>query len=343
MSNPFYTYNSPVVAGTTIRADKYNSDLQALETAFDLTDQKFNRSVLLPSTFTGNPEIPEVSVSDSFLYINMQGDIDLYPLVSLNVKFDMVEAMYGQIDIWQTEVSNNLAETITQKSIAEGFANASEASADLSQAQVSLAEGYADDAANRVTEAEGFKDLAKEYADKPQNINVSGTSDYSALHYSLIAKFWADSAEATVNGDLSSYVLKTTKVAGKPLQGDIVLDADDVGALSRQTGYYSGLTGDVTLDYDSVGSDAVIQLRQTAGGRLVIDTESFSEGCVLTIISNEPTSELKVRLTATSGGSAYLPDGELVPEGTDITLTVSGTLRFLKYSGASNFWAVSKG
>jgi hypothetical protein len=87
MANKFFTFDNPVLAGATVRSDKYNTDFQAVETAFDRIGQVDTNAIILPSTFNGNNVIPPMTVEDKLVYIDKNGDLTLYdarelPLVS---------------------------------------------------------------------------------------------------------------------------------------------------------------------------------------------------------------------------------------------------------------------
>jgi hypothetical protein len=185
MTNKFYNYVSPVVAGSTIRSDKYNSDKQGIDAAFESVEQDLLKRITLPATFTGNPVIPDVTVSDSFMYINPAGDLDLYSGVTLRAQFDDMTVKYDQVNVWQSQVTTSAGEAA--------------ASAASSAAQVTLATDQVSLAANEVALAITARDLAQEFASKNENSTVTGTSEFSAKHWAKKAEGFADEALATTD------------------------------------------------------------------------------------------------------------------------------------------------
>ena len=188
MSNPYFNFSDPAVAGTTIRASKYNADQQALETAFDEVDDKLNQAVFLPSTFSGNPVIPEQTVENTFIYIDTSGNIALYPIQTFLDAFALVEAQYNQIESWRLQIAEDVIEAQNSAELSAKFATEGE---DIlvtgteysarhwalkSMAQVPLV----------IAAGQEKVDLARDYATQSKNVQVEAGL-YSAKHYSLVA------------------------------------------------------------------------------------------------------------------------------------------------------------
>ena len=335
MSNPFYDYNEPVVSGTTIRSDKYNTDHNSLVTSFDKVHAQFGRTVSLPSVFTGNNQIPEQTVTETLLYINASGDIDLYSIAAFNQKVATVNTQHSQIQAWQFEVADNVGlsndalakanlwaeaaednQVETGKYSAKHWAMKSEDHAQTAQSQVTLAQGHADDASTFASEAESDKDLAREYALKAENVPVSGTADeFSALHYSLRAKFWADNAAATVGNDLSDYVPKVTTVNGKPLSSNITLTLSDIGAAAAVHGHsiadVTGLQAALDTKLESADVSGKLDATSNAVSASVLET-ARSIGVTLvgdvtgTANANfDGSSNIDIEVTATVGDNSH--------------------------------------
>lgn len=126
MTNPYFERPSSVAAGTTIRSDKYNSDLDAHESAFNALHDKLQHAVFLPETFGGNPNIPEQTVNDTFIYIDTSGNIALYPIATILEQFELVGQRYNQIDSWQQQVAGNALSAQESASLSQSFANEDE-------------------------------------------------------------------------------------------------------------------------------------------------------------------------------------------------------------------------
>lgn len=123
MANPYFTRPASVVPGTTVRADKYNSDLDVSESAFNALHEKLEQALFLPSTFSGNPVIPEQTVENTFIYIDASGNIALYPIQTFLDAFAVVEAQYNQISAWQVQVADNAVQAQDSALLSQKFAN----------------------------------------------------------------------------------------------------------------------------------------------------------------------------------------------------------------------------
>lgn len=81
MSNlPYWQDDAPFVGRTSIRATPMNAKLGGISANLQQITAKINGFVIkLPSTFVGNTEIPNKSYTDTLLYINTDGNVDLIP------------------------------------------------------------------------------------------------------------------------------------------------------------------------------------------------------------------------------------------------------------------------
>jgi len=108
--------------------------------------------------------------------------------------------------------------------------------------------------------------------------------------------------------------------------------------ITRQTAYYSGLSTDVNVGYRPFGNDALIQLWSVNGGRLkIVDDGFWEKGDCITIVNNNPSGNLLIR---NPDGLIYLPDGSSVAAGVDMTMSVAGTVRLVRYGNGAN-WMLS--
>jgi hypothetical protein len=148
MTNKFYNYLSPVVAGSTIRSDKYNSDNTGIVSAFESVELDLTKRVTLPATFTGNQVIPEVTVKDTFFYIDENGDVTLYPAATFQFQFTDINTKYGQINIWQSQVEASTASASSSASSSGESASESASSANISTSAKDASVVAANSAAN---------------------------------------------------------------------------------------------------------------------------------------------------------------------------------------------------
>jgi len=231
MPNNFYNFIAPVVAGSTIRSDKYNTDHQAIDSGFEATELELGKRLRLPDTFTGNAVIPEVNAADSFLYIDGNQNITLYSAALFQSQFNEVSTKYNQINTWQGEVSTNTS------AVASNLATtAANVTTTTTQA------GLAVDA----------RDLAQEWASNASNVVVTGTSAYSAMHWAIKAQEYANQTLATVSGD---FVPSWRTVNSKPLSADIVLQAADVFAVpTTRTINGKALSADVIINVADIST-----------------------------------------------------------------------------------------
>ncbi|MCH7421306.1 hypothetical protein [Shewanella sp. MM_2022_3] len=80
----YWQDNSPFVTGTTIRAPAMNTKLGGISASLQQITAQINGFVVkLPPNFVGNTEIPLQSYTDTLLYINKQGNLDLLPAAQL--------------------------------------------------------------------------------------------------------------------------------------------------------------------------------------------------------------------------------------------------------------------
>lgn len=266
MANDFYTFTTPVVPGTTIRADKYNSDQQALESGFGLVEEKFLSSIQLPSTFTGNNVVPEQSTENTFIYINPTGDIALYPIQTFLDQFALVEQQYnltviarGDAEGFAQDASQQAGLALNHANLASTHKDDAQTYANTAQSWSTTASGFSDDAqawsvvsSGFADNASDFADLANEYANKPENTYVTGTLNYSAYHWAQKAQASADDAEAIVAGN---FVPLTRTINGKALDSNIILSPADISSVpTTRTINNKALSANISLTSADTGS-----------------------------------------------------------------------------------------
>lgn len=353
MANPYYSKPASVVPGTTIRADKYNSDLDVNESAFNALHQRLEQAVFLPSTFSGNPTIPEQTVENTFIYIDGSGDIALYPIQTFLDQFAQVTAQYNQINSWREQVANNALSAQGSASEARNFANADKnlnlGDGYFSSKHYSLvAKDWADSAVqsfnnaqDTAAQAANSVQEADELANYAHNQLIPGMGKYSAYHWALEAKSYADQAQAivggnfvpqtrTINGillddniiltpaDLNA-VPNSIQINGKPLTADITLTANDTGALPDTTTLATlggvplartvngkPLSSDISLDFNDVGALPSTTTINALGGVPVarqVNNKPLSADIVLTAsdVGALPNSHLASKIGTANG------------------------------------------
>lgn len=124
MSTPaiYYEFTSPVVAGTTVRSDKYNNDQLALQSAFELVAADTNKALKLPDGWTGASTLPAVTTNESLLWVDVDGTFNFYPMA-----------------VFLGNVNN----TQTWRNETEAFRNETETFRDQAAGSAAAAAGYA--------------------------------------------------------------------------------------------------------------------------------------------------------------------------------------------------------
>lgn len=80
----YWQDTSPFVNGTTIRATPMNTKMGGISANLQAITAQINGFVIkLPANFVGNTEIANQSYTDTLLYINKQGNMDLLPAAQL--------------------------------------------------------------------------------------------------------------------------------------------------------------------------------------------------------------------------------------------------------------------
>ncbi|MCU7962420.1 hypothetical protein L5M28_07485 [Shewanella sp. SW32] len=80
----YWQDTSPFVNGTTIRATPMNTKMGGISASLQAITAQINGFVVkLPPNFVGNTEIANQSYTDTLLYINKQGNMDLLPAAQL--------------------------------------------------------------------------------------------------------------------------------------------------------------------------------------------------------------------------------------------------------------------
>lgn len=214
MTNKFYNYASPVVAGSTIRSDKYNTDQQGIDGAFESIEVDLSNRITLPDTFTGSPILPEVTVADTFLYINGIGNITLYPGADLQAQFATVQTQHDQVNTWQGQVSTNTATATTQAGISTAKAGEAAASQTASSTSETNAATSATNSATSATNAAGSATAAAASATSSgTNATAAATSSDNAGTSATTATTQAIAASASATSAAASMATVATSAA----------------------------------------------------------------------------------------------------------------------------------
>ncbi len=96
MANPYYEFLSPVLAGTVVRSDKYNSDKQGVEAGFEGVNVKLNQKLELPDGYASF-KLPSIT-EDSLPLLGL-GGVSLFPA---SVIYEVRDAV-PQVQQWRDE------------------------------------------------------------------------------------------------------------------------------------------------------------------------------------------------------------------------------------------------
>lgn len=304
MANEFYNFTTPVVSGATIRADKYNSDQQSIETAFGDVSESLAKAIQLPSTFTGNSVMPEQTVNNTFIYVNANGDIALYPVATFVSQIADVASQHADVAGWHQDVELNSFNAAQSEENANTYAQS--------------ASGFADDAQGFAQQANDAKSLSQEYANSLEDVFVTGTSDYSAFHWSKKAEQYANDTLAVVEGD---FVPTSRTINGQALSANITLSAANVGAVpTARTVNGKALDADITLTTGDVGA---VPTTRTVNGKALSSDIALVASDVGVDTSKIPVSPLEA--IALASGVVDLSQGTVFSQTlvTDTTYTVT--------------------
>lgn len=364
MTNPYFERPASVAAGTTIRSDKYNSDLDTHESAFNALHDKLQHAVFLPETFSGNPNIPEQTVNDTFIYIDTSGNIALYPIATILEQFDEVNAKHAQIDSWQQQVASNAIDAQNFSSNALQYSSDASASATDAQNSANDASNFADNSAVSATLSDNFANYAHNQA-----VPTSG-GKYSAYHWAKEAEAYAQQTLDTVNGD---FVPSARTVNNKALSSNITLNAADVGALPDTTTINTlngvpktrtvngkALTGNITLtpsDIDALPDNTTIAdlggvpTSRTVNGKALTsnisltaaDVNALPSSTTLSTLGGVPTSRqvngkaLTGNISLTANDVGALSNTEKATK----TQRVSGSFTATRLAGITEYTTVA--
>lgn len=82
-----WEFTNPLEPGTTARADQVNNKFEGIHASFDEIAQYLNTKMFnLPATFAGNPYLPEKALTNTILWFNLSGDIDVYAMTAFEQK-----------------------------------------------------------------------------------------------------------------------------------------------------------------------------------------------------------------------------------------------------------------
>jgi len=223
MSNRFYTPQTDVNPGDTIKSAHTNDLDSAVDAAFDLIENEFDTSV----------DSVKVQANNSRLYATEAEDVDISSSLVPAVSGPVYSSLHHQA---KAEAAKNAAETA--KNAAETAQGLSEDARDAAQGYAGTAQSHANDSQLRAWEAEAEKKTADSYANEPEDTFVkrytsngdgtftaTDTTEYSALH-------WKNKAAALENvtvhtqgsgqaNELLTY-LKTLDGTGSGLDADLL-------------------------------------------------------------------------------------------------------------------------
>lgn len=165
-----WEFKDPFTPGTLVRADAMNVQFEGIETTLSSMQNFMTGNLLrMPDGFKGNSAVPNKTLVNRFIFINADGDVDLYPLTGITQFVDAAAS---------SATSSAQSATVSGEK------------ATIAGQRAGLAEQYKNDAYNSkqaaaqsVSQAAEKADLAGLRANAPENTVVPG-GGYSAFHWS---------------------------------------------------------------------------------------------------------------------------------------------------------------
>ena len=186
MANRFWEHNNDFVQGNKIQPSPTNAKLDGVEAGFEAVEGELDLMVKMPASWAGNHQVPTMTVTNTFLYFDANGDATLYAKADFDADVAAAAASAAAAATSASNASISAGAASSSASTASGQAGAASASAAAAVVSASLAEDWA-------TEAEDTEVTPGEY---------------SAYH-------WAQKAiQAMPNGWVSAYI--NTNGAGAP-------------------------------------------------------------------------------------------------------------------------------
>lgn len=104
MPSPFYNFSSPVIPGSTIRSDKYNTDQLSIDTAFELVEQSFagveenfDSTLFLSGERTRAQNLVPIPTEESLLVIELD-KVSLFPIQELRNIAEQIDNIPAQLE-----------------------------------------------------------------------------------------------------------------------------------------------------------------------------------------------------------------------------------------------------
>lgn len=305
MANPYFTRPASVTSGTVIRSDKYNSDLDTQESAFNALHDKLQHAVFLPETFSGNPNIPEQTVNDTFIYIDTSGNIALYPIATILEQFELVEQRYIQIEAWRAQVAEDALEAQESATLSQRFANENEDVEVLSGLYSAKHWAKHAEAQIPLIQAAGQEkvDLAQGYANANKNVEVEA-GFYSAKHYSLIAADQIPLVEAAGQAKVDAAQTKVNEAQTKVTLAQNYANA--AKNVQVESGFYSA------KHYSIIAQEQLAIVE--AAGQAKVDDAATQVSLATTQVSSATTQANNASASATKADNfANYAHNQLVP------------------------------
>ena len=145
MANRFWTDTTDLKDGTKARAMPLNEKHDGVELGFDRVQSEMDLKPTLPASFTGNHQIPEKSYLNQVIYINGDGDADLYPIAQIEADRIAAELAATQAQSRAAEAALSADEAEAAEIAAGNSASAAASSASQANTSASLAAGYANE------------------------------------------------------------------------------------------------------------------------------------------------------------------------------------------------------
>lgn len=115
MTTPYFEFLVPVVAGTTARSDKYNSDFQAVQTAFEAVQTDTGVSLKVPTGWTGSLQLPAIPAQAGLVQLGADGQWSYYPMATFTANVTNVQT-------WRNETEQFKDAAAASAAAAAGYA-----------------------------------------------------------------------------------------------------------------------------------------------------------------------------------------------------------------------------
>jgi len=200
-----WVHSDPFMAGTLLRADRHNVKLNGIAQSMAEIYGWYNKELLrLPSNFTGNNQMPDVTYTNSLIYFTPAGDLNVYNLDTFDASVQTAITKAGEAAnsasnaaTSESNSANSASQSASSASNANTAANNSATSASESLASKNAAQTSETNAASSATNSANSagESLASKNAAKISETNSKNSETATAASQQLVA-----TDKATIDG-----------------------------------------------------------------------------------------------------------------------------------------------